>query len=60
VPVLIPSLAGIIPIETDNIVRIDRACSLGPRLFLRDGRTAITTKEALAQMERARQLPAGV
>jgi hypothetical protein len=60
VPVLIPSLAGIIPIETDNILRIDRSCSLGPRLFLRDGRTAITTKKALAQTERAMQVPADI
>jgi hypothetical protein len=60
VPVLIPSLAGIIPVDTDEIIFIDRAFPLGPRLLLRDGRTAITTAEALVRMERAGLLPAGI
>jgi len=46
-PVLIP-MAGLGPvsIDADDIVRVDRRFGLEPKLFLKDGRTLITTPEA--------------
>jgi len=54
-PVLIP-MAGLGPvsIDADDIVRVDRRFGLGPKLFLKDGRTLITTPEALTRLERTR------
>jgi hypothetical protein len=54
-PVLIPMVGlGPVSIDADDIMRVDRRCGLGPKLFLKDGRTLITTPEALARLERLR------
>jgi hypothetical protein len=52
-PVLVPMVGGLgpVPIDADEIVRIDRCFGLGPKVFLRDGRTVITTPAALARLE---------
>jgi hypothetical protein len=47
---------GSVPIDADDIVRIDRRFPLGPKLFFKDGRWVITTPEALARLERLRPL----
>jgi hypothetical protein len=51
-PVLIP-MVGLGPVA-DDIVRVDRRFGLGPKLFLKGGRTLITTPEALTRLERLR------
>jgi hypothetical protein len=43
---------GPVPIDADEIVRVDRGFGLGPKVLLKDGRTVITTAEALAHLER--------
>jgi len=45
---------GPVSIDADDIVRVDRRFGLGPKLFLKDGRTLITTPEALTRLERTR------
>ena len=57
-PVLAPMVGlGAVPIDADEIVRIDRGFPLGPKLFLRDGRWVVITAAALANLERLRSLP---
>ena len=53
-PVIVPMIGAPlpVPIDADDIVRVDRSFGLGPKLFLKDGRWVITTPEALARLER--------
>jgi hypothetical protein len=52
-PVLIPMVGlGPVSIDADDIVRVDRRFGLGPKLFLKDGLTLITTPEALTRLDR--------
>ena len=54
-PLLDPMIGiGPVPIDADEIVRIDRNFGLGPKIFLRDNRTVITTPKALARLEAVR------
>jgi hypothetical protein len=56
-PVLVPMVGlGPVPIDADDIVRIDRRFPLGPKLFLKGGGWVITTPAALALLERLRPL----
>ena len=45
-----------VPIDADDIVRVDRSFGLGPKLFLKDGRWVITTPEALSSLEQLKPL----
>jgi hypothetical protein len=52
-PVVIPMLGlGPVSIDADDIVLVDKAFALGPKLFLKDGRWLVTTREAAAHLER--------
>jgi hypothetical protein len=52
-PVIIPMLGvGMVRIDAADILRVNRNCAFGPRLFLKGSRELITTPEALARLER--------
>ena len=57
-PVIVPMIGAPlpVPIDADDIVRVDRSFGLGPKLFLKDGRWVITTPEALSSLEQLKPL----